>query len=429
MKHKFLLIALLTAAESHAAERTFSDALTAIVAQNPALTAQQETAAAAAERLTPLGYHYLPTVSVVGENAYQAPAQELDKRLRTTSVGLDIRSNLFRFGADRAAATAAELDVKKQTAKVKVARFKLEAEAAAQLLDAITARLELDVIRKIASSRDDLLKVAKRQYSKGMIAAQEVTKIEVDLGSATARVIDAEADVARSAANLAPYLGGDAIETAWPFRVIVLAAQKDIVKPGAIDGLVAATADQPELEAARLEAAQQEQQLTAARARQYPYLDLRAGLDKRVEGEAGVPGFEAGAPRASAALVLTVPLFERFESTANYRAAAHTKAAADADLAAQQMASGTSLASAKALLKAALTTVQSREQLLVSARQLYRDNLTRFERGLVTVNEMTLDEGRLYEAELATIRGWKTTHQSVIGLCHALGKDIKGCVF
>jgi outer membrane protein TolC len=334
-----------------------------------------------------------------------------------------MRASLFRFGADVAQEDSAEFGILKQEAKLKSLQLKAEADAAASLIAAVAATMDLAIIRKLHATSEELLRVAKKQYQKGSLASQDVLKIEVDLGSSQTRLLEAQATVEKTEGMIAPYLGGDSVEKQWPLRDLVLSGASPLVRPQDLNSLeVPSEQSSPAIKAAALEVKEQEALVVAARARQRPSVDLTAGISSQLSNSSLSP------PQAQAGISLSVPIFDRFEGASSTQAAIHLKQAAAANLEAQSRENVRAFNAARIALKAALLTIQTHERLLVAASSLYRDNLARFERGLVSVNELTLDQNRLLSAELAVSQSWRAVHEHLFDLCHAMGKGIKACL-
>jgi hypothetical protein len=56
------------------------------------------------------------------------------------------------------------------------------------------------------------------------------------------------------------------------------------------------------------------------------------------------------------------------------------------------------------------------------------DNLQRFERGLISVNDLSLDEYRLREAELTAVKTWQSLHDEVFQVARIAGTSALGIV-
>ena len=72
-----------------------------------------------------------------------------------------------------------------------------------------------------------------------------------------------------------------------------------------------------------------------------------------------------------------------------------------------------------------LESAHSLEKSLSVARVLYQKNLERFKRGLVTVNDLKIDQERVFNTELLSIRAWKEAHVQFSKLCFISGLKIE----
>ena len=83
---------------------------------------------------------------------------------------------------------------------------------------------------------------------------------------------------------------------------------------------------------------------------------------------------------------------------------------------------------ARGALTLSVDTALAREKTVKISRELFQDNLRRFERGLIEANDLTVDQQRLLQSEELAIGGWAAAHANLAKLCFAAGIRLKNCL-
>ena len=111
------------------------------------------------------------------------------------------------------------------------------------------------------------------------------------------------------------------------------------------------------------------------------------------------------------AFVLNVPLFDRLVARSDYADQVQQKAIAETNLTARDRAVLADYADARAGFAAALASAKARETTLAKARALYERSLKGFRSGVLSANDLSLDEARLTDTELFVVQGWAAVHR------------------
>jgi len=393
---------------------SFNDALERIIGRSTAIGIQKENLQALRARNLSSHLSLLPTLSVQA-NHTQSKDQFEEGTGRAQSIAAVASLNLFGFGADAAAMKAANREEEALELSVSLTVLSEEDTATKLLVDRILAHQTYNILKQLRQLNDEAHRISRERFAKGLLASQEVDKIVIDLDNANAELRDAEMIENKALADLRARLGNEDVVLEWPWR-----SQFDpfaLPKTGETE-----IAKRPDFRQAqkKLEAAE-------ARVRQsfgkiFPSLDATLSYGYS-EGPNRTPGTQT-----TGALTLTIPLFDRLTQYGGYRAEVHSKAATELDLERIRRDARSDLESSKVSFEIALETSKTREKTVNTSRRLYQSNLARFQRGLISANELAQDQTRLQHAELFAIRGWASAHNGFARLCHAMGRQLAECL-
>jgi outer membrane protein TolC len=413
-----------------AAELSFDAALQHIVEHNLQIRQADESLANARDKREQAGYVYFPSLDANGKLTRKGDDQ--GGRERYESVGVASSVNLYRFGGDRAVVDAAQARADQAENERTEAFDAAEADAADALISLIAAYKERDIADAVLKSRLANLDMAKRLYQKGLRPAQDVEKVQIDAANEQETLREAELQLANAQARVVELAGEElTLKPEWPwaerFRADAAAAAGSAPAAGAAAITITAQAPDPTARADRRALSDRIKALDAdakeSRAQGLPTLDLDLGYDRVRDDE-----LRATAGQWSGALVLTVPLFDRFASSTAQRDQLRQKAIAELDLAVKDRALRNEWDTARTSFASALASVTAREQTLALARGLYDRSLKSFQSGVLSANELSQDQDRLLESELNALRGWTSAHRSFVKLCRARGLRLEPCL-
>lgn len=412
MKSRALFILALAASPALAAI-SFDDALVKILERSTTIQGQEASRDAVHAKNLPSNLTLLPSISL--EASKTRTMYDSVERETSGFVEGKAKLNLLKFGADFAAMKAATRENTAQDILVEDAVLKSEREGVSALIERIEAEMEMEIRKKMVLVQVASLEIGKQRFRQGLLAQQEVDKIEVDLQNARASHADAEIHVASAKAALEALLGKEEIQFDWPWR-------KELMDPTPKLGGPDRLKLRPDWRAAELAAAAADYRTDEKLGKVYPSLDFSFsyGYGQRDSSSQIGPSWEGR-------LSLTVPLFDNLTNYSEYRAQHHAKRRAEVSLEQTRRTALSEYESANVAYDTSVASAKSRDETLVTARKLYKDNVIRFQKGLVSANDLTVDQNRLANTELFAVKGWAAAHLAYTKLCHSLGYRMKDC--
>lgn len=390
---------------------SFLEAVKKIVDRNPAVGIQRATVNQVSDRNMSSRLGWLPTLSLEASHSKSG-----SYGLTSTRQGVNGNANLnlFKFGADAAAISAAGSEVSAQEKTLEDLILRTESDAIRSIVTLIQSEMEAETIRDIFKTREEALKIAKERYQRGLLAAQEVEKFAVDLDNARARLSDAEMTIASSQAELESLLGDTEVAREWPWKNIFTKKKFDSFE----------VQKRPDWQAASLKIEAARSRRNEALGKLFPSLDL--GLSYGYFRSTGLSEFSGAEWRGQ--IGLSIPLFDKFENLGNYRALTEGVHIAELELEKVKRAAKSESDSARKTFEIAVSTAQLRDKTLESSRRVYADNLARFKKGLVSANDLFLDQDRLRDSQINQIRGWASAHTAFSKLCQSNGLHLETCL-
>lgn len=360
-------------------------------------------------RLTSYGA-FLPTLSAqITDN--QAADQGGEPLSVTRHQGfLSTSFNLFRFGSDAYGLNAASRDVETAHAALQQEQLSAEDDAVAGLIGVIAKAQESELWRGITAIKEESLRVARERFRRGLLASQEVDKIEIEFQNAVAQRIDAETLEASARSTLRALWGRDDVVLQWPWRDRIMGADHLEDHEFQIDA-------RPDFQAAKLKTDAEEARLKQDRAALLPSLDLSLKYGSYNLDQTGQTDW-------ASVVTLTIPLFDQFREWSAYRVQSHEKFKAELALEQVRRTAPAELESYRRAYQLARESVVSREKTRGLCERIYSDSAERFRLGRGSVNDLALDQNRLLETQLLEVEGWASAHLNHMRLCHALGLAI-----
>lgn len=391
---------------------TFDQALDAVLRANPTIAAQRAKTEAARAQRTGAQFHFLPRLKLSASTERAGDPEVQTKTLQGTAT-----VNLFRFGADVAGLHAADAELDSQVAALKDTELKAESEAVEALVDVVFKQRRLKILREKVESTRRYLEIAQARYKRGALPLQDVDKVTIDFDNAQAGFEDARSDLNSAQATLRKQM--DATQSSaelsddWPWRQRFVAPEIKLLLERK-----AAPEVHPELTSARLAMRAEE-----FRARQqyrsiFPSLDLSFSREQRdTDPGTRTNGWAGG-------VTLSMPLFDGLRDYTSYRVqrAEQDVAAAKLERIVRDIPLRQDLAQNN--FRIAFESAAVREKTLASARRLLESGLERFRVGRGGVDELTLDQNRVVQAELLAAQGWQQVHLEYLRLAHAFGQSV-----
>lgn len=395
---------------------TYLQAVETIVDRNPEVGTQAANIEATRGRTLPTRLALLPAVSLQARQDY---FRQFGINASRLGAAANVDFNLFRFGSDWAGMTAARREIEAEQMQLSATKILTESAAVDALNQWLLSEQEMEILARLVRLREGLLEIGRRRFERGQIPKQEVDKLSIDWENERAMMRDAEAANVRAAARVDELLGHHFLQKEWPWKDRLAA------KMPWLDKAEPVFSDRPDWKAAqkRLEAARE--RTSQSWGRILPSLDLNLSYGY-YRAESG--GATSQRPEWNGALVFSMPLFDRLAAYGDYKARVEGAKVAELDLERVRRLARNEWEASKGALGLAVETALARDKTLGLSRNLFQDNQRRFERGLIEANDLNVDQQRLLQSELLTVRGWSTAHTTLARLCFARGLRVKECL-
>lgn len=415
-----LLIHFIAANAATEPELTFEQALESILAKSTEIKIQSQQIKISEAIALPVRFSFLPSVSLKATEGWTRYGSQ--PKLNTATAELNAGLNLFKWGADLAHLNAAHADIDYETEKLTETELGVEAQAVRAIFSVIQQNETARISQEIVNTQSSLLKIAQERFRGGYLAQQEVDKVAVDLENARATLSDVEIKLLDAKASLQKLLGHGRIKINWPWKERLkgfkILSDTDAEK---------ALAHHPAIEAARARALAEDFRRTRDERLFLPSLDagFAWGNYRTDASQTGWPG--SGVMGWSASLTLQLPFFDRAVTYANLKTQSAKSEQAQSRLEQTERDTFAAWGSAKQEFIEALNSAAARDRNLILSRRIYQDNLRRFKAGRVSVNDLAIDQRRLFDTELNSVQGWAAAHSAFARLCHQSGASIKNC--
>lgn len=411
--HSFVILIFFISSDCFANDWSFKDQVRSIVHNQKTKEISRLSLAAARERSTSKDWSFLPSVSASAARHAVTRYSDTDSTTTYNDMGVDVSMNIFRFGGDFAIRNGSTETIKAAELSNKMKELSAETSAAQVLCDAISAHLEINVYEhRMTASRQSLAAAAAR-YRKGILSEQELAKLKLESDRLEMSFRSAKRKAAQTR-DLAMKYGGDLpANVDWPLT------QHPELYTRASAWINSVYSAELRLKALEASAAAASYAIGEARSALLPSLDLGIGWSR-----SGLPDFKNQADRREVVAKLTIPIFSGFRDYGEYQGRVHEFAVAQANLEVERALAPKQFEFSVNEIRGALEDATERQRQIAIAEQLYQDNLKRFERGLVSVNELSIDEHRVRETELAAIEAWSTVHIGLFKLAELKGTSL-----
>ncbi len=359
----------------------------------------------------PTPFTFLPTLSLYAQEPLHETPDILGGNKRLT---LESQWNIFRWGADFINLRISNAEQNEKQAYAEKIILEIEMNAITALITQIQITKEIKIHTEIVNNRKNLLHIAQERYQKGYLPLQEVEKLTLDLENDQASLRTQEIKEEESRAHVENLLGHSHLINEWPWVSHLQKLQDSslLTKPFELF-------HRPDWREAHSKVevkTYQEQRLWRLL---LPSLDLKMSY--------GYYQWSTLAPSAASvnvSLQLTVPLFDHLIRYSQAREKAYARLIEEAQLEGIQRKAKAEWMASQNNLKKSIQFALSREVTLKIAHKLYHENLTRFQSGHITANDLAMDAKRVYETELLSIQSWSLAHKHYTQLCHAHGNRV-----
>jgi outer membrane protein TolC len=296
---------------------------------------------------------------------------------------------------------------------------------AKSLLDYISIQFKFQVSQKTLNSKKEYFEIAKHRYTMGLLSAQDLDKVMIDLNNADSNQHDLEIEIEKIKSDLkiqlSQNLNLESISIQWPWidRLNSLNTKSNPTESELSNDF--SVENHPEWQ-------QQNEILNSAKAAsQARQADLFPRVDLTLSTEKFHYIDQDWTHQWSGVIALEIPLFNKMSDYSSYKVSVEQKLqdSIKLELLAKNLKETFNLSNRT--LKATIKSALNREKTQKIAEKLYNDNLVRFKTGRTTVNDLLLDQERLTQTQYLAIQGWLEAHTSLLKYCQAQGFEQLRC--
>jgi outer membrane protein TolC len=404
---------------------SFSEALQKILDRSTAIATQDSKTEQQFAADLPVRMAFFPTLSLQGTRSTQQ--DNFASYRTTTTVGSALVNwNLFRFGADIKGWQAANQDESNQTLLRQDQILKVEDLGVQALVTRIQRVKEVEIYSKIVALQEELHHIAKQRYARGLLPAQEVDKVQVDLENARARLADAQIQEGTSKADLVNLLGSEDVRPEWPWIASLKKTESDAEAKQLILGTEGDLSNRPDVKAAESRLKSEEDRYSQRVRQILPTLDASFTYNIYANDVYGLLNSPYN-PSWMGQFTLTLPLFDQLNHYSNAKVQSAVRTQADIALEQARRTAMDEWQVAASSFKVSLSSAVAREKIVGLSERVYNDSLTRFRMGRIHANDLAIDQTRLADSKVLSADGWAEAHLTFSRLCHARGLRLDDC--
>lgn len=410
---KYLYLCLF-ASMGWAAPLPFHQALPIVLERSTVIQSQKEKLNSVRARNISAGLYFLPTIDL-------SLTQSTDKNFRysdafTERIAKGTASlNLFKFGADALQYSVAQLEIQIEELSLEQAILDSEQETVVSFVNWLAEERILAVLNKLVGIQEKAFEISKKRFARGLLAKEETEKLEIDLNNILAQYREQKAKLVASQAQWSVLSGALEVHQDWPWRESLLKKLPEL-SPSKADENISLKIAKKKVELSEMTAKRSFRTLL-------PSLDLTASL-----GFTDALTEKLNGSTYSAGLELRVPLFDRLQDYGSYRSQVHEKERASVGVVEEQRKLQKDWSTYQSALESSWENALLREKTLQTSNHLFQVNLERFRRGLVSANEIAVDQTRLFNAEKNAIESWAEVHRNLVALCNRAALHYSRCI-
>ncbi len=323
-------------------------------------------------------------------------------------LAADLKLNLFRGGGDWNSMQAAKASQKASELRLLNESLAVEIKASGLIFKSIYLQETHRIQEGLFKLKEESLRIVTDRYNQGKLPQQEVSKAEVDLAQQKNRVRLSQLEVAENKSQIMSSFVAGLETTSWPF------AETTQMKQETRSRL-------PLIEQKYWLSQAKEETWQASKSGHWPRLDFDLVYQD-------APIKERTTQQWVGYLTLTLPLWSKFETTAEVSSAFADRVAALNDFRDTEQ----SLQQRSVFLKekieiARLNLLESKKNLEKSKR-LYQDILKSFRLGRISTNDLFIEQNRLFDSETDLALSQLTYHQTLIEGCALSGTSAAICL-
>lgn len=368
-----------------------------------------------AEKYQGLSRFIIPKLSFsVGESQQKNNISNVNAASKYQFATLAVDYDLFSFGSDLSYFQATRLRDQAQGQRVRAKIIEREKSIADLFFSYLRALKDNEITEKILALKEKSLNIASRRLKAGVLSREDYQKVKLDLGNAKAQLYLSNQTINDFSASLAPYEEMNLISD-YPW--------KDELNENFINQI-----KEREFSLLRIPAYQDASlSLSAFKYENYSRLvDMFGDISFRfARNTYDFPGQERQWEWRTS-LIYTLPLFDQFDQEVQRRRAKANKMIAEVNQRFNQKLVKKSFETYRSNLELNWKNWLERKAALKLSKKLYQSSLDQFKKGQLSVNELLIDQDRLFRTEQLSNEALYQLHLAILNMCHAAGESVVG---
>lgn len=407
MKWVFLFVLSLSA---EAKGLNFNQALNEIINRDTNIPQEEAFLKASQSNARSKMLSFLPDLTAgYNKQKTRINTSEFDRFDLTASV------NLFRFGADYASFEAANRQLDSRRSSLSQSKLTAEATAIEVLVTNILRSKEVQILEKILKAKESSLKTFRARFQRGLTPSTEVDKARVEVNNARARYNNSLLQLDTARGLLVALLGHSDVQMDWPWKDTLKKKNHSKLK-GQFD-----LKKRPDYQQAQFDLAFREASAKSSIRSFFPKVDFSYTWSE-------TDFYTSSVNERTSLISISIPLFSGWRGVSDYETQKALSEQARYRLVRIQRDASSEWKTKEINFDISIQTAKDREVNLALSRRVYRSTVKRFNKGRVTINELSQDQSRLLDSESLAAAGWAQAHLSMVELCHTRGKDVSRCM-
>ena len=258
---------------------TIEDAIRVARDRNPDVAIAQKNVEAARGGVVEARAGYLP--AVVSSGIYRKRERQGDTRLRPEDYNANVRvvESLYSGGATSSRTAIARLQLEKARAQLQAVENRVTMEVRLAFYELLLNRERIRVREESVGVLRQEVKSQQERFSAGTVGQLNVSRAEVSLANEQPELFQARTDLQNSFLRLGELLGATSVSSGEPPFAVSGGLIYEPRRPNLNDCLARADARRPEIRAAEMDIAVEEQQLRLDRSATRPQVELFSGYE------------------------------------------------------------------------------------------------------------------------------------------------------
>ncbi len=388
------LIFILSSLSAQAQKVGFEQVLNKILSNNTEISIQESLQKSNESLLSASQMAWTPSLSatLTQTKFKESGADAIDSDSAT--VGLSL--NLFKGGDTYYGMQSARVLAESGRYELKAKKLSVRLAASYLIFNRNKLYQEIAIAEQVVKQKEESLRVAKLRFGRGQLSNQDLQRVEIDLAAGRTSLRELKVYELEVANEVQVLYGEDIPFIEWPWLNF---SEANIKK----DKLKSKT---PEILSLSKKSDYFKYKLKESRSGFMPRLDLNLNY-------AVSPIRDQDINQFTTSLVLTIPIWDRWETAAQNQIAAENLV--QSELSYKKRAQEVELQKNSVEQKITLTKESLQEALtsLEKSRKLYADTLRSFQMGRTSVNDLFLEQQRLFNYEISYQTQVLNFHKSI----------------